>query len=218
MKKGPVTIAVVDDHRLFRRGLINLIHSLDNCFKITYEASNGAEFLKKLETQPPPDIAIIDIDMPVMNGFETANVLRDRFTDIKTLVLTMIEDEQTLIKMLRLGIKGYLSKDVEPDELKKALLSIAQKGYYYTDYLTGKLIESINEPIVEPNSNLKLNEREQKFLQLACSEYTYKEIADIMCLSIKTVDGYRNSLFEKLNVKSRVGLTIYAIRHKMVAL
>jgi DNA-binding NarL/FixJ family response regulator len=153
-----------------------------------------------------------------MNGYETSKELQKKYPNMKVLVITMVEDEQSLIKMLKHGIRGYLSKDVEPDELKKALDTIAMKGYYYTDHLTGKLIHAIrdNEQQKDPVQNL--NEREMKFLQLACSEYTYKEIADIMCLSIKTIDGYRNALFEKLQAKSRVGLVLYAIRNNLVSL
>jgi DNA-binding NarL/FixJ family response regulator len=133
----------------------------------------------------------------------------------------MVEKEETIVRMLKLGVKGYLSKDVEPHELGEALRSIMNRGFYYTDYLTGKLVMSIQSEGVgkqQAGQRPQMNDREKLFLELACSELTYNEIADKMFLSPKTIDGYRNSLFEKLNVKSRVGLALYAIRHGLVPL
>jgi two-component system invasion response regulator UvrY len=213
--ENEVNIAVVDDHHLFRSGLINLIQSFGKNYKVVMEANNGKELLTKLENEPHPDIALIDLNMPVMDGFEASARMQKKFPRIKVLVITMVDDEKTMIRMLKQGIRGYLSKDVEPEELKTALDTTAKKGFYYTDLVTGKLISAMHED----NTGLKtLNDREQKFLELACSEYTYKEIADQMCLSIKTIDGYRNNLFEKLEVKSRVGLVLYAIKNNLVAL
>ena len=123
--------------------------------------------------------------------------------------------------MLKLGVKGYLCKDVEPKELGEALNAIMNKGFYYTDFITGKLVHSLQhaqEDTGKPAAINLMNERERDFLQLACSEYTYNEIAAKMFLSPKTIDGYRNALFEKLNVKSRVGLALYAVKHGLVKL
>ena len=133
----------------------------------------------------------------------------------------MIEKEETIVRMLKLGVKGYLCKDVEPKELGEALNAIMNKGFYYTDFITGKLVHSLQhvQDDTEMSSALNLmNEREKDFLQLACSEYTYNEIAAKMFLSPKTIDGYRNALFEKLQVKSRVGMALYAVKHGLVKL
>jgi DNA-binding NarL/FixJ family response regulator len=221
MKLDPssvLKIAVVDDHALFRRGLINLILSFGSAYEIVFECSNGKEFLVELQKHPDLQIAIIDMNMPDMNGFETATELQKIRPEIKILIITMLEEEQTLIKMLKNGVRGYLTKDVEPEELKNALDTIASKGFYYSDHLTGKLINALKFPNGNGNKEETLNDRELKFLHLACSEYTYKEIADLMFLSVKTIDGYRNSLFEKLQVKSRVGLVLYAIKNNLVKL
>ena len=133
----------------------------------------------------------------------------------------MIEKEETIVRMLKLGVKGYLCKDVEPKELGEALTAIANKGYYYTDFITGKLVHSLQHNHSE-KQNLEgielINDQEKEFLQLACSELTYAEIADQMCLSPKTIDGYRNSVFEKLQVKTRVGLVLFAIRNRLFTL
>lgn len=215
MTKNPIKIAVVDDHRLFRKGLVELIATIGNEFEVVQQAGNGKEFLEGLNKEALPDIVILDMHMPEMDGYETAIQLKKSYESIQVLVITMIEDERTMIKMLQMGIKGYLSKDVEPAELKKALTSIVNKGFYYTDYVTGKLIDAVQNP-VPPDKQVKISERELEFLKHACSEYTYKEIADMMCLSIKTIDGYRNNLFEKLEIKSRTGLAIYALKNKLV--
>ncbi|OFZ67636.1 MAG: DNA-binding response regulator [Bacteroidetes bacterium RIFCSPHIGHO2_02_FULL_44_7] len=215
METKHLRIAVVDDHRLYRKGLINLIGSLGEHFKVLLEAGNGQEFIEQLATSEQPDLVILDVEMPVMDGIETATYLQFNFPALPILVISMIEDEGTLIRMLKLGVKGYLSKDVEPAELKEALLSISQKGYYYTDLLTGKLILSLN---ADTTPTQLLNDRELRFIELCCSEYTYKEIADLMFLSPKTIDGYRAVLFEKLGVKSRVGLVLHAIKNGLFRL
>jgi DNA-binding NarL/FixJ family response regulator len=159
--------------------------------------------------------------MKQMDGFETATWLKEHHPDIKVLALSMYENENAVIGMLRLGVRGYVLKDIRKQELEQALSSLTSKGYYYTELVTGKLIHALNSLHEEkPGSPLKelvsLNQRETEFLKLACSELTYKDIADKMCLSIHTIDGYRNALFEKLNVKSRVGLVMYAIKNKIV--
>lgn len=205
-----IQLALVDDHQLFRKGLMQLIKSLSHPFEILSEWHNGQQFLNSLEKGPLPDIAILDISMPLMDGFEIAAHLQSHYPTIKVLVLSMNEDEASLVKMLRLGVKGYLSKDVEPEELEAALLHIHQKGHYYSDQMTGKLIEILKTPEKKPSNHL-LKEREMEFVRLACSELTYEQIADKMCLSVKTVDGYRASVFDKLQVRSRVGMVMHAM-------
>jgi len=214
-----IQIAVVDDHKLFRAGLINLVQSLGNEFQIQLQANHGQELLDSLEKiksdaqKSLPDLIILDVDMPIMNGFETAEKLKELYPDLKVLILTMLQDETTLIRLLRLDAKGFLGKDVEPAELKQALLSIHNKGYHYTDAFTGRLIAVLqSDGELDPSVSM-MNERELTFLKKCCSELTYKEIADEMCLSPKTIDGYRANLFEKLEAKSRVGLVLYAVRN-----
>lgn len=214
-------LAVVDDHKLFRKGLVTLIQMVNRTSVVLFEADNGLDLQHKLDKNNLPDIALMDVSMPGMDGFATVKWLKANFPSIKVLVVSMIEKEETIVQMLRLGVKGYLCKDVEPKELGDALQTIANEGFYYTDFLTRKLVHSLQNDNDESRSGTiseKINDRERQFIQLSCSELTYKEIADKMFLSPKTIDGYRNSLFEKLNVKSRVGLVIYAIKSGMVTL
>jgi two-component system, NarL family, invasion response regulator UvrY len=215
-------LALVDDHTLFRKGLITLIEMVCTNCRILFEADNGLDLQQKLTRENEPDIILMDINMPFMDGFESVAWLKKNFPDVKILVVSMIEKEESIVRMLKLGVKGYLNKDVEPRELGEALYSVMNKGYYYTDFITGYLVHSLqNENVVDTtkaNSFRLLSDREKDFLKLACSELTYTEIAAQMFLSPKTIDGYRNSLFEKLQVTTRVGMALYAVKHGLVQL
>jgi DNA-binding NarL/FixJ family response regulator len=210
-------LALVDDHRLFRKGMMSLLELVCSDCVILFEADNGIDLQKKLDPANRPDIILLDVNMPGMDGFACVEWLNENHPSVKILVVSMIEKEESVVKMLKLGVKGYLSKDVEPKELGEALNAVMNKGFYYTDFITGKLVHSLQIVKEKDNKNnvvLKtMNEREKEFLILACSELTYNDIAAKMFLSPKTIDGYRNSLFEKLNVKTRVGLVIFAIKH-----
>jgi DNA-binding NarL/FixJ family response regulator len=149
--------------------------------------------------------------MPVMNGIETTQWLTKNQPDIKVVALSMDDEEQTIIRMLRAGAKGYLLKDINPSILQDAFRDVTEKGFYYSDRITNTVLSSLHKP----QSELQLKDREIEFLKLACTEKTYKEIASEMFLSPKTIDGYREALFEKLQIKSRIGLAVYAIKNKI---
>ncbi len=215
-------LGIVDDHTLFRKGLIHLIEiaCIQSKPSILFEASNGKQMIEKLEGNNLPHIIIMDVNMPVMNGYEAVFWLSQNYPDIKVLVVSMIENEESILNMLRIGIKGYLGKDVEPKELGDALEAIKNKGYYYTDFITGKLIHSLNRPDNNEEELIihKLNDREKEFLRLACTDLTYTEIAAKMFLSPKTIDGYRAVLFQKLAIKNRVGLALCAVKYRLIVL
>jgi DNA-binding NarL/FixJ family response regulator len=164
---------------------------------------------------------LMDINMPELDGYETSLWLKRNYPDIKVLALSMYDSEPIIIRMLKCGAKGYILKDIEPGEFKMALDSLVRKGFYYSELVTGKLIHMVNvmdEPEKNMNSFMALSDRETEFLKLACTELTYKEIADKMFLSARTIDGYRDDLFRKLSLKTRVGLVMYAIRSGIVKL
>lgn len=210
-------VVLVDDHAMLRSGLAGLVRDIG--YDVLFEADNGKDFQEKLDKENLPDIVLLDINMKVMDGYETAAWLRKTHPLIKVLALSMYDDENAILKMLRNGARGYILKDNEPAELRAALDAVVHKGYYYSELVTGKLIHSINKEGDEVAGNTsKLNDRETEFLRLACSELTYKEIAAQMNLSPRTIDGYRDSLFEKLNIKTRTGLAIYAIKNGLVRL
>jgi two-component system, NarL family, invasion response regulator UvrY len=214
-----VNLALVDDHKLFRKGLISLIELVSTKYHILFEADNGVDLQQKINPKNLPDIILMDVSMPKMDGFASVEWLKEKYPTVKVLVVSMVEKEETIVRMLKLGVKGYLCKDVEPKELGEALEAVNNKGYYYTDFITGKLVHSLQNGNAEKQKELEIspiNNQEKQFLELACSELTYAEIADKMCLSPKTIDGYRNSLFEKLKVKSRVGLVLFAVKNRMV--
>jgi DNA-binding NarL/FixJ family response regulator len=157
--------------------------------------------------------------MPEMDGYDTAQWLKENHPDIKVLALSMYDNENSIIRMLKAGAKGYILKDCEPSELKAAIDAVVSKGYYYSDLVSGKLIHAINkieDSGSDTNTLANLNDRETDFLKYACTELTYKEIADKMFVSPRTIDGYRDALFEKLHVKTRVGLVMYAIKNGIV--
>ena len=212
---APLQIVLVDDHRLFRSGIASLINKLLPQYKILFEASDGEELMRKLTPKLKPDILLLDINMPKKDGIATAQWLRNTYPDVKIIVLSMFEDADKVLLMIKMGVKGYLLKDAEPNEFEQALQRVAQGEVYYPDFVTRHLLNNFNQ---QQDQQIKLNNREIAFLKLAGTELTYKEIADQMCISARTVDGYRDQLFEKLHVKSRVGLVLYAVKNKLIDL
>lgn len=213
------SIALVDDHVLLRQGLASFIRSFPQ-YEIVLEADNGADFITKAKANPP-DIVLLDVNMPRMNGYETATWIREHLPLAKVLVLSMVEHDAAIIRMLRLGARGYLLKDSNPNILLHALDAVRDHGFFINELVSNRMIHYLNEGGHSNGSNtntmaVNLNERELRFLQLACTEKTYKEIADEMYVSPRTIDSYRDGLFERLQIKSRVGLVIYAIKNGIV--
>jgi DNA-binding NarL/FixJ family response regulator len=218
--KANTMIAIVDDHTMFRKGLMSLINLFPN-YTVIVEASNGRDLIQQLNKNALPEIVLMDIDMPEMNGYETTEWLRVHHPEIKVLALSTTDADTAIIRMIRHGAKGYVLKDADPDELKIAFSDVLSLGYYYNDLVTRKIIRSINGLANETSEIHTINsisQREMEFLRLACSEKSYKEIAGEMYLSERTIDGYRESLFKKLKVGTRVGLVIYAIKNNLVTL
>ncbi|MEZ0539727.1 response regulator [Fibrella arboris] len=204
------SIAIVDDHYLMAQALAELISRFET-YEVTFCAQNGRDLINLLKQHALPEILIMDVHMAEMNGQETARYLRENHPTLKVLALSMLDDEKTIAQMMQQGARGYLLKGCRPSELRQALDDIRTKGYHYSDYLTSRLISQLSQPAqVEVTSHL--NKRESDFIRWACSELTYVEIADKMCVSPRTVDGYRESVFEKLGVKSRQGLVMEAIK------
>lgn len=209
-------IAIVDDHRMMAQAIAGLIGAIEGC-EVIITCHNGKELIEKLSVATIlPDLILLDINMPLMNGWETASWVRENYPGIQMLCLTMNEDEMSIIKMFKSGVRGYLLKDADQEELYNGIQSVMQKGYYYTDHVAKVMINSFREErtgdSLEKGPIESLKEREVEFLHLCCSELSYKQIADVMHLSPKTIDGYREDLFQKLGVKSRIGLVLFAIK------
>jgi DNA-binding NarL/FixJ family response regulator len=210
-----IQVAIVDDHSLLRKALARLIGSFEN-YNVLFEGDNGKEIKAKITEHFIPDVIVLDVNMPDMDGYETVRWVNKNYPQIKVLALSMFSDENTIIRMLRLGAKGYILKNIEPEELKLALDSIMKKDFYLSEYISGKIISGLHKDLGNPEDQVLLSDKEKEFLRLICSELTYKDIALKMYISPRTVDNYRNVLFEKLKVRTRVGLVLYSIRHGLV--
>lgn len=210
-------ILLVDDHVLLRDALASLLGQFED-FKVLGVASNGLEMMDHFDKYTAPDIIILDLNMPEMDGYQCAHWLQEHHPDVKIIVLTMYDSEIALIRLLQTGVRGFMKKDIHPTELRRALLSVLEDGYYYAQQTTGKLANLFKRSLDQRQSIEKsmLTTTEIEFLKLACSEMTYKEIAGLMNLTPRVVDSYRDALFEKLDVKSRVGLAIYAVKNGVV--
>jgi len=218
MKDQAVKIAMADDHVLLRDALAVVINGFEYC-KVILLAANGRDLIEQMQQDYLPDLVILDLNMPQMDGYETAKYLRINYPEIYVLVLTMYDSEISLLRMLQAGARGFLKKDIHPGELKLAIQSVMSSGYFYSQPSAGKLVNLVKKDMSgNPAERSGLNENELTFLKLASTDMTYKEIATVMKISPRTVDNYRDSLFVKLNVKSRVGLAIYAIKSGVVTL
>jgi len=189
------SVVIVEDHILLSQALAGLVEGFSK-FKILYLCKNGKELLTRFkDPKNIPDIVLMDINMPIMNGIETTKALKEEYPQVNVLALSVEEDETTILKMLRAGAKGYLLKDTEKSILENALIEVQETGFYHTKDVTNLLLGSL-QPKKENKALLK--EREMEFIKHACTEKTYKEIAGDMFLSPKTIEGYRDAVFEKL--------------------
>lgn len=207
-------VAIVDDHVLFAQSLKSLINTFED-FEVIFQASHGKNLINDLENRDTyPEIILMDLNMPIMDGAETTQYLSKNYPDIKVLALSMDDDENSILKMIRNGAKGYLLKDIHPDILLEALQSVLKEGFYHTKRVSDTLVHSLHsDSDSHRKGQINLIDREIEFLKLVSSEMTYKEIADKMNLSPKTIDGYREQLFKKLDVKNRIGLVIFALKN-----
>ena len=212
----PVSIFLVDDHAVVRNGLKALIERMGN-YVVKEQFDNGQELIDKLPFEQAPDIIIMDLTMPVLDGTQTVRELKNRHINIPILILTLETTEKTIIELFRMGIRGYLPKSCTAEVLKKAIEDVMGSGYYHNEMLTKALLNN-NDKTPEENPAQHLTERENTFLQLVCdeNELTYEQIADKMGVSRRTVDGYRESIFEKFNIKSKTGLVLFAIKYGLI--
>lgn len=218
MLETPIKIGLVDDHILIRDAVATVITSFDE-YAISLVADNGKEFIEKLNEANRPEILILDLSMPEMDGHATTQWLSKNHPEIKILILTMY-DAESLIHLIKYGVRGFLKKDVQPGELRHALQCILANGIYCSQTITGRLFNLMKNQGLKNSAwgTVVLSENEISFLKHASTELTYKEIAQKMQISPRTVDNYRDALFLKLNVKSRVGLAMYAVKSGIVTI
>lgn len=206
MKKFKVSI--VEDYKLLSEAIGKIVDGFDD-FEMLATYENGRQFIDKLDPKNLPDIILMDVNMPIIGGIEATKWLQRNHPEIYILALSVEDDERVIIEMIKSGAKGYLLKDTDKHTLEEAMKYLMEHGIYHTKLVNDALFHSLND------AEFHLKDNEITFLELVCTEKTYKEIADNMCLSPKTIDGYRDQLFVKLNVKNRIGLVLYAIKNKI---
>lgn len=209
MKK---TIVIVDDHLLIAKAIEGIISNFED-FEVIDVAENGKDMIDKFERDKKiPDIILLDISMPIMDGFETALWLKKNHPNIKVMALSMQGDDNSVIKMIKNGAKGYLLKNTHPKDLETALIKLNSDGFFYPDWAS-KVIFSNMADEKNNEKKKKISEREKEFLTYTVTELSYKEIAEKMCCSPRTVESYRDQLCEKFDLKTRVGLAVFAIKN-----
>lgn len=215
------SVALVDDHHLMRDGLATMINALVG-YTVTVQAENGKDLIEQLSRNADPKIAIIDLHMPVMDGFDTLKWLRINTPEILPLALTFDASDQAMTKAIRSGARGFITKNARPPLLKAALDSLVLTGYYYSDDVHNAMLQDVSRRTHDQQTKYELlaqiSEREMEFLLLVCSEeeHTYENISKIMGVHRRTVDNYRISLFVKFNLKSKIGLVLFAMRWGLI--
>ncbi|HTL81244.1 MAG TPA: response regulator transcription factor [Bacteroidia bacterium] len=209
-------IAVVDDQQLFRKGLISLFQEFEE-LNVVIEASNGKEFLDKLKCKDP-DVVFLDLEMPVMSGIETTEVLKSKFPELKIIILTMHNDEEIILHLIEKGAHGFLLKDEPIENLVDAVYSVMETGYSFNDRVSNAMIRSLvkSKKITPKFSDGKLSDREIEIVKLICKEYSNREIAEKLSLSVRTVDGHRDNIMSKIKAKNVVGVVMYAVKNNLL--
>ena len=212
-----IKIAIADDYKIFREGLkVGL--SADDSLEVMLEADNGEDLLKALETATP-EIILMDLKMPIMDGMEATKEVRKKFPSIKVLVVSMYEDDKFIIHLMENGANGYLLKNAEPDEIRRSIYSVYENGYYFNDLVNKALLKKLvlkNNLKPSFNQNIDLTEREQEVLKMICEEKTAAEIAKEIFLSPRSVEGIRQRLIEKIGVRNTAGLVMFAVKNGIV--
>jgi DNA-binding NarL/FixJ family response regulator len=214
---GRIRVGLVDDHTLFRRGIANLLGEFED-LDIQLQATNGAELQSELAGDRTVDVLLMDINMPLMDGYQATKWVRQNYPLIRVLALSMFDEDLAVIKMLKAGAGGYVLKESQPTELYNAITTIHSTGLYINEMVTGRMLRDFHASDTDTAAAFKLTKRELEFISHCVSELTYKEIATLMKISARSVDNYRENLFSKLSIKSRVGLVLFAIKNKLVDL
>lgn len=214
-----IRLVIADDQVLFRKGLAALIEKEDD-LELMAEADNGQELLDKMRPMPvAPDVAIVDMHMPVMNGVELNDILHQEFPEVKVVILSVYDQERFISKMIEAGASGYLIKNTEVEELLTAVRKVHDAGFYFNQ----ASLAAMKNAWQYRNQNIRnlsripidLTDREREVLRLICKEYTNNEMADNLNISVRTVEGHRNNLLAKTGCKNTAGLVVFAIRYEV---
>lgn len=208
---------IADDHKVFRQGL-RMVLSDDTKLNFIGEAEHGAELLRLVE-EKVPDVILLDLKMPVMDGLEATRLIRSKYPDVRILILTMHDEEHMALHMLEAGANGYLLKNADPDEIKLAIHTVVESNHYFNDFVSNAMLKKlVNRNIATPSFKAapQLEEREIKILQLICHGHTSAEIGEKVFLSARTVEGIRAGIMEKVGARNIAGLVMYAVKNKLV--
>lgn len=209
-----ILIAIADDYKIFREGIKKCIAS-DDTLQVIIEADNGEELLAQFADHMP-DVVIMDLKMPVMDGIAATEIIRKKFPDVKVLVVTMYGEDKFIIHLMEIGANGYLLKNAEPDEIRRSIYAVYENGYYFTDIVNKALLKKLSiKNNIRPsfNRDIELSEQEVEVLKLICQEKTDEEIAKEISLSPQAVEDIQQNLIKKIGVRNIAGLVMYAIKN-----
>jgi DNA-binding NarL/FixJ family response regulator len=212
-----IKVGIADDHKIFRKGVILSLRQYTN-ISFVFEAENGEELLKELETTQP-DVVLMDLRMPGKDGIETTKEVSKRYPDVKVLILTMFEDERFVSHLMENGANGYLLKNADPAEIKKAIMEVMARGYYLNNFVNRVLLKkSANKTKAIPSlsSEIVMSDKEKEVVRLLCMEYTAAEIAQKMEISPRTVESIKDRLMERFGLKNTAGLVFFAVKNNMI--
>ncbi len=211
-----ITLAMVDDHSLVRKGFIALLKEFDD-IDVIIEASNGIELFEQLAVKQP-EVILLDIEMPFMNGCQTTDLLKERYPDIKIIILTMHNEEGRLIDLMERGANGFLQKDVDIEVIISAIHEVVINDYYFDKHVSStvakRLVDARKNPNIHNPDSLSL--REIEIIKLICEENSNKEIAEKMFLSHRTIDSYREKIMQKIGAKNTAGVVIFALKNDLL--
>jgi two-component system, NarL family, response regulator DegU len=216
-QSNPIRIAIADDHALFRRGMASLLKTVAD-FEVVLEASNGQELVDQIP-EIKPDLVIMDLKMPVMDGMQATEFIKNKWPEIKVIVISMLDEDQFVYKLMELGANGYLLKDTDTDEVELAIRTVLTEDYYYGPFLNKimhrRFLDKSRKKEASLSNKIHFSERELEIIQLVCEGLTTVQIAEKVFLSSRTVDGHRNSIMDKLGVKNTAGVVVYAVKNQL---
>jgi DNA-binding NarL/FixJ family response regulator len=212
-----IKVAIADDHKIFRKGVILSLRSYVN-LKFVMEAENGEDLIAKIP-EAQPDVILCDLKMPIKDGIDATKIITKNFPGIRVIILTMYEDERFVGHLMDCGAAGYLLKNTEPAEIRKAIMDVMRTGFYLNPFVNKVLIKkNYSKQKFSPNltTEVVLSEREKEVLTLVCMEFTAAEIASKMDISSRTVEAIKDRLMERFGVKNSVGLVFYAMKNSLI--
>jgi DNA-binding NarL/FixJ family response regulator len=215
-----INVAIADDQILFRKGMISIVNTFQNV-RITIEVSNGKELIHAIEiAETKPDIILLDLSMPELNGVETTKILHQKFPEIKVIILSVYSEDRFVTHLMELGVNAFLFKNVEPAEVEKAIWAVIEKDFYFNEAFLAAMQQrtSGKKPrlLIQDDIPSTLTHRELDVLDLICKQMTAQEIADKLFISVRTVDGHRNNLLEKTGMRNTAGLVIFSIKNNLL--